>query len=1314
MKTRSLRGTATTCCLPRSPGVWFCTLVIIILLLPQALLAQRDSLAGFDEAAVMEEIRQKGIPESDIPGYLEYKKQEFAGKKNGTWQRINQGPGDPPVPLACNNMDFETGDATGWSGTYGTNPGCTPTCLNFGFVAGRHTIVTGAGMDPCAPFPMVAPGGSFSFRLGNNINGGEAEQLVQTFLVTLPTFIYSYAVVLQDPGHTVLDQPFFEVEMFDSLMLPINCANIRYVAGPNIPGFFPSAACGAVYRPWTSVAVDLTLYVGQNVTIRFTIADCVQLGHWGYVYIDGSCDIGAITQSNVLCSGGTTTLCAPVGFATYNWSTGATTQCITVNAPGNYQVTMTAQGGCQVLPLTITVQEFPSPTMNVNSNNSSCTGCTGTATATVVGGNTPYSYSWSPSLDTTASVANLCAGNYTAVVTTTDGCTDTSSIVIGNPANFLPAASSSTPPSCNGGNNGTATVNTSGGTPPFTYSWNTTPVQTTQTATGLAAGPYMVTVTDSTGCMFTTTITVTEPSPVLPISVSQFNVSCSGLCDGSADIAMSGGNAPYSYAWTGSSSITSSATNLCAGPVSVMVTDATGCTGTQTFLITDPGPITLASSSTDATCGMSDGSASVVAGGGVGNFTYSWNTNPVQTTPTASGLGVGLYVVTVTDGNMCTNNDTVQVFNPNAPTATSTATPVSCFGGTNGTATGSASGGTGTLVYSWNTTPPQATPALNNLPAGYYTLTVTDSLGCQVVTAANVTQPPQLILAIAGFPETCATLCNGQAVVIPSGGTGNYNILWSNNDTTASSNGLCPGNYSVNITDANGCAASASTSVPAATPITLTMSSVNSFCGANTASASATPSGGTGSGTYTYLWNGNLTTQTITSLASGTYIVVVTDNNSCTQTDSVQVVSTPAVTATSALVNVSCFGMCDGSGNVSVTTGTAPYNYAWSAGPPNNTPSGTNLCAGNYIVTVTDSNGCTLNVPLVITEPLQLATTITAVPPIICAGQSATLTAQSAGGTAAYQYLWMPGNLPGNSITVTPSASTTYLVNTVDANNCPATATVTLTVNPPPVVCIIADLNGCQPFCTQMTNCNPTVDSCFWDFGDGTFFMGCTPPVHCYPTPGTYPVVLTVTDNNGCTNTSLTNGNIVSVTPKPVAAFTVSPMSTSVFEPYVNFTDLSTGAVSWFWDFRDPLSSSPTSTLQNPSHTFSDTGMYCVRLAVTSADSCMDTATICVVIEPEFTFFIPNAFTPDGDGINDFFIGYGIGIAKHQMWIFDRWGNMIFTSGESASPQTGVPWDGRANGGKEVAQQDVYVWKVALTDVFGRSYMYIGHVSLIK
>jgi len=211
---------------------------------------------------------------------------------------------------------------------------------------------------------------------------------------------------------------------------------------------------------------------------------------------------------------------------------------------------------------------------------------------------------------------------------------------------------------------------------------------------------------------------------------------------------------------------------------------------------------------------------------------------------------------------------------------------------------------------------------------------------------------------------------------------------------------------------------------------------------------------------------------------------------------------------------------------------------------------------------------------------------------------------------------------------------------------------------------------------------------------------------------GTYQVVMSTVSGATCT-TSIDLFYIFKPTRRPVAEFSFTPNPASAFNPKVYFIDESSSDVtSWSWDFGDPVSGPDnTSILQNPSHVYPDEFEkgYDAELIVENDDGCKDTVMHRVFIGPEFTFFIPNVFSPNGDGLNDQFFGQGVGIADYDMWIYDRWGDMIF-HGEKLTEK----WDGKANKGDKVAQQDVYVWKVILKDVFGEEHTYIGTVTLVR
>jgi gliding motility-associated-like protein len=228
-----------------------------------------------------------------------------------------------------------------------------------------------------------------------------------------------------------------------------------------------------------------------------------------------------------------------------------------------------------------------------------------------------------------------------------------------------------------------------------------------------------------------------------------------------------------------------------------------------------------------------------------------------------------------------------------------------------------------------------------------------------------------------------------------------------------------------------------------------------------------------------------------------------------------------------------------------------------------------------------------------------------------------------------------------------------------------------------------------------------------WDFGDGNTSTSQNPS-HCYTTPGVYTVILTVKSADGCTNT-LTLTSYITVFANPVAAFGASPQPATLLDPTIIFTDSSTNASSWVWSFGDVLNSS--STLQNPTFTYGTADCFQVLLTVTSPDGCIDTVSHPVCIGPDASIYVPNAFTPNGDGKNETFFPVTIGMDPDQfeMWIFDRWGNMIFYTDDLYKG-----WDGRVQGHSEISQIDTYVWKIKAIDIIGNKHNLVGKVSLIK
>lgn len=350
-------------------------------------------------------------------------------------------PQDPNNTFAgpCVNIDFEGGNLNGWTSTSGFHPifnplGCCPT------PGGIQNVMTGAGVDPAGGFPIVAAGGNFSLKLGDNQTGGEADRVAQTFMVSAANanFTYRYAVVFQDPGHTVAQQPSFQIEMLDSLGTQIPCTFYNVAAGGNIPGFFNSPNLpGVVYKPWTNVIVDLTNYIGQNVTIRFSTFDCALGGHYGYAYIDGICSSFIKGSADTVCAGTTASFCAPNGFGSYTWSGPGLLNnngtCVNVSAVGVYSCQTTLVTGCTGPEFTYTLSNYPKPTVSFNSisPNACATQYTFTNTSSISNGsisNYVWNFGNTPTVSAQNPVYNFPGpGNYSVslIAISNQGCSDT-------------------------------------------------------------------------------------------------------------------------------------------------------------------------------------------------------------------------------------------------------------------------------------------------------------------------------------------------------------------------------------------------------------------------------------------------------------------------------------------------------------------------------------------------------------------------------------------------------------------------------------------------------------------------------------------------------------------------------------------------------------------------------------------------------------------------------------------------------------------------------------------------------------------------
>jgi uncharacterized repeat protein (TIGR01451 family) len=739
---------------------------------------------------------------------------------------------------------------------------------------------------------------------------------------------------------------------------------------------------------------------------------------------------------------------------------------------GVYTVDVTNSDGCvATASVTVTVSSPPVVTAE-NLDNAACGQALGSIDLSVEPEMGNYSYLWSTGA-TTQDIENLPSGNYTVVVTDLDtGCiTEATFSIIDLPGPV--GTATATMVSCFGDNDGSATFTiTEGVAPPFTYSWSNgitlTTANLSHTISGLTAGKYDVVVTDYNDCITAASVIVTQPNP-LNLDYTKVNVACFGEATGSINLLVSGGTPTYSYIWTGPTAIGSipNPTGLLAGTYDVTVTDDNGCVETATIIITQPAAALAATETVTAVkCfGGTNGQITLSVTGGTAPYTYSW-TGPgsfTATTRNISGLEAGLYSVTITDAKGCTEEiSAIEVDEPDAALAISgVETHVSCFDGNDGNIILTVEGGTATYTYSWSNG--ATTKDLENISAGTYTVLVTDANGCTATNTFTINQPTLLTASAVPTAVTCYGLANGSIALTVGGGTTAYTYQWTTTNgiipvgqvTVQNPTGLTAGTYNVTVTDANGCTIQASAVVTQPTKILVSGAVTNLNCfGDDDGQISLNVSGGTPGESpepaYTYSWSHDaaLNSPTASGLTVGTYTATVTDVNGCSTQASYTITSPTEIQLSAVASDISCFGGADGSINLTVSGGVAPYTYLWTTGdgiiPPGQAsvedPVG--LTVGTYTVTVTDANGCTAETSATVTEPILLILDVTLVSDVTClGGNDGSATATPAGGTAPYTYLWSNGSTAQSP---TNFQAGVYNVTVTDARGCTATGTITI------------------------------------------------------------------------------------------------------------------------------------------------------------------------------------------------------------------------------------------------------------------------------
>ncbi|MES2395743.1 MAG: PKD domain-containing protein, partial [Bacteroidota bacterium] len=923
------------------------------------------------------------------------------------------------------------------------------------------------------------------------------------------------------------------------------------------------------------------------------------------------CFGGSNGTASAIASGGTSAY-------TYQWQPGGIAGTTILNLiASTYTVEVTDSKSCiKTLPVVITE---PSQLTSVisSSSNVTCMGeNNGNATVTASGGSLTYNYNWLPSGGNGPTGTGLVSGTYTVTVTDFKSCNTTSSVTITEPSQALSAISTGSSTSCYGGSNGTASINTIGGTPSYSYQW-TPAVSITDTAFGLSPGNYTILVTDSNNCQINKSVNIAEP-PAINGNLAYVNPSC-GLSNGSVSSQLSGGAFPYTYLWSWGASTTTGINNLPPGTYNVQITDSLNCIfPLSANLVNIPSPSVAVSSINNVGCyGGNNGSTTINITQGTAPYAINWTPSGGNSL-TANSLSIGTYTVNVTDAIGCQTSDTVIITEPTPiDVSISSITNALCNGGNTGSISVSPTGGTGPLyTYSWAPNSASTSTAAN-LSSGSYTVSVMDQNNCTKSISATISQPTVLSSSANVIKNPACFDGTGSASVVAAGGVIPYSYSWSAPaiaQTGSTANDLIAGSYTVTVTDTNGCISTSSVVLTQPQKLITTAGENDTICLGQSGTVTAIANGGTGS--YYFVWQpsgiNNAGSLDITPTSNTTYTVVAYDQIGCAGTPST--VSAIVYTLNGANVQaIATSPICPGQISavyVETSGTTGPLTYQWN----NNLGTGPGVYLATptqpttYIVTV--SNVCGLSV------------------------------------TDSVDVLFNP------QPTVVVSAGPTAL----------------------------CALGGVQFTDISITgNINDPITSWYWNFGDGTSSTEQN-PFHYFDQSGTFFATLTVNTDGGCTSENGITPLTITSYPAPVAAFAVNSNDLLIPYDVLICDNQSVGANSYEWSFGEGGTSTAVNPeyVYTLSGTFQvqliATSQHgCLDTAY------MDVITNANVIFPNVFTPDPNGSSGGTytlfDLSNDVFFPYTYGVVEYKLEMFNRWGEQIF---ESLDIKTG--WDGYYRG----------------------------------
>ncbi|MCF8243546.1 MAG: gliding motility-associated C-terminal domain-containing protein [Saprospiraceae bacterium] len=1029
-------------------------------------------------------------------------------------------------------------------------------------------------------------------------------------------------------------------------------------------------------------------------------------------------------------------------------------------AVGTYGVTVSdSQGQPLVSSEQVTVTGPPSLNIVFQNVQPTCNGdADGSFCAQLISGGLPvsnplnnYSFAWSVAgAGNTTCVSGLISGSYSVTVTNiSSGCSQTSSNILGQPTPLVANVTSS-PASCSGMGDGTLGVVISGGTPDnlgdYLIEWPNIGAGLTingdmSNVIGLISDSYQLIVTDDNGCQIDQNIWLSAIK-VLHANVVITPINCNSACSGGIFLTAfsTGGtiDTQFNFDWFGTpvppppiaeTNTTTTLGGLCEGTYTVVIENLDGCEIDTTFTFTEPTGlnVALANSQNESCQPGNDGSISVSVMGATGATTFVWDNSP-STGSTAANLSAGTYTVTVTDAAMCTGSLTTSIIAPTPPIITSLPDDIVSCTSNDGNLTVTASAGSSPIVsYNWSNG--LTGPTISNLAVGTYWVSVVDAGGCVSIDTAQVLASSQITIdSFQISPPQCPGLSGGNIIAFVSGGATPYFFNWSNglvgNNIFVNSN-LTAGTYALTVTDADGCPP-AIDSVTLIDPpsIVVNFTGIDSVSCANTgqtcdgtALAFAMYSDGT-TGLFDFIWisgetENNIDFSTAVQLCAGSQRLIVSDGI-CNDTFFVNIPAPLPITPGQDIKNVSCNGLADGEITLLPSGGTPPYSILWQNGTPG--PTLTGLAAGNYTAVITDDNNCNFTHTVTIIEPSPFVVNLnpTQTADISCPSESdGIITVVPQGGNlnigpAIFQ--WQNGVAGTNQASATGLAAGTYSVTVIDPKGCIDSLTQTIT-EPPPIQFILGEITPVQCFGQTTTI---TVDSVWGGNPTATYVfstgacIGRLPGQLCPVVGGMHVIEIEDTFNNCVVDTTITvsEPQEISVTLPAIVVVELGDSLTMLNPTIVSSLPIDT----FIWEPAENLS---CANCKNPRVNGITPMTY--TLTIIDINGCVATAQVYVDIDRNRNVYVPNVFSPNGDGINDKFqVFTGIGVQRiNFVRLYDRWGEKIFEEKDLPPSPDGTPgWDGIFRG--QEINPAVFLYLIEVEFVDGRILVYRGDVTLLK